>query len=101
VPLKEIIVGELVALLTTLILPATAPVAAGAKLALSAKLWPAARVTVPGRPVTLNPAPVAATCKMLTLPVPEFVSVMACDAELPTSVFPKLRLLVLEESKYD
>jgi hypothetical protein len=99
VPLKEIVAGELVALLTTLILPATAPVAAGAKLALSAKLWPAARVTVPEKPVTLNPAPVAATCEMLTLPVPVFVNVKACDVELPTLVFPKLKLLALEESK--
>jgi hypothetical protein len=99
VPLKEIVAGELVALLTTLILPATAPVAAGAKLALSAKLWPAARVTVPGKPVTLNPAPIAATCEMLTLSVPVFVNVKACDVELPTKIFPKVRLLALEESK--
>ncbi len=49
----------------------------------------------------MNPAPVAATWEILTLPVPVFVNVMACDAELPTRVLPKLRLLTLEESKYD
>ncbi len=38
VPLKEIVAGELVALLTTLMLPATAPVAAGANFAVSERL---------------------------------------------------------------
>ena len=37
-PLKEIVVGELVAVLTTLILPVTAPAVAGAKFAVSARL---------------------------------------------------------------
>jgi hypothetical protein len=38
---------------------------------------------------------------MVTLPVPVFVSVKACDTELPTRALPKFRLLTLEESKYD
>jgi len=101
VPLKEIVEGELVAVLTTLMLPATAPTVAGAKLAVSGRLCPAASVTPPEKPATLNPAPVAATCEMVTLPVPVFVSVNACDTELPTSALPKFRLLTLEESKYD
>jgi hypothetical protein len=61
VPLKEIVAGELVALLTIRMLPATAPVAVGAKLVVSARLWPAARVTPVGKPGTLNPAPVEET----------------------------------------
>jgi hypothetical protein len=36
---------------------------------------------------------------MLTLPVPVFVNVKACEVELPTKIFPKLRLLALGESK--
>jgi|SRR6266404_877973 len=100
VPLNEIVAGELVAVLTTLMLPATAPVVVGAKLAVSGKLWPAASVTPAEKPVTLNPAPAATTCEMLTLPVPVFVSVKACDVELPTNVLPKLKLLALPESKY-
>lgn len=99
VPLSEMIAGELVAVLTTLMLPDTAPVAAGAKLAVSGKLWPAASVTPPEKPVMLNPAPVAATCEMLTLAVPVLVKVMACEAELPTNVLPKLKLLALVESR--
>jgi len=47
----------------------------------------------------VNPAPVAATCEMLTLAVPVFVIVKACDAELPTSVFPKFKLVTLVESR--
>lgn len=99
VPLKEIVAGELVAVLTTLILPAAVPATAGAKFAVSERLWPAARVTPLEKPVTLNPAPVAATCETLTLPVPVFVSVKACDAELPTSKLPKFKLVELVESK--
>lgn len=49
----------------------------------------------------MNPVPAAATCEILTLPVPVFFKVTACDAELPTGILPKLRLLTLEESKYD
>ena len=101
VPLNEIVAGELVAVLTTLMLPATAPVVAGAKLAVSGKLCPAASVTPVEKPVTLNPTPAAATWEMLTLPVPVLVNVMACDAELPTNMLPKLKLLALVESRYD
>jgi hypothetical protein len=36
---------------------------------------------------------------MLTLPVPVFVSFKFCDVEVPTRAFPKLKLLVLEESR--
>lgn len=86
-------------MLTTLMLPVTEPVAAGEKLAVSGKLWPAASVTPEEKPVTLNPVPEAATCESVTLPVPEFVTVIVCDAELPTSVLPKLKLVAFVESK--
>src|SRR5258708_21390050 len=101
VPLNEIVAGELVAVLTTVMLPATAPVVAGAKLAVRGKAWPAGSVTPVEKPVTLNPTPAAATWEMLTLPVPVLVNVMACDAELPTNMLPKFKLLALVESKYD
>jgi len=35
----------------------------------------------------------------VTLPVPVFVNAKACDAELPTNAFPKLKLLALDESR--
>ncbi len=100
-PLSEIVAGELVALLTTLRLPVALPAVAGAKLTVSVKLWPAARVMAPEKPLTANPAPVMATCEMLTLAVPVFVSATPLEAEVPTRILPKFRLLVLAESKYD
>jgi len=76
-PLSEIVVGELVALLAKLRLPVALPAEAGAKLTLSERLWPAVRVTAPVKPLTVNPAPVMATCERLTLAVPVFVSTIA------------------------
>ena len=76
-PLSEIVVGELVALLTMLRLPVALPPVDGTKLTLSERLWPAARVTAPVKPLTVNPAPVMATCERLTLAVPVFVSTIA------------------------
>ena len=90
----------MVALLTTLMLPVTDPVAAGEKLTVSGKLWPAASVTPVEKPVTLNPVPEAVTCETVTLPVPEFATVIVCEAELPTRVLPKFRLVAFVESKY-
>jgi len=98
-PPREIVAGELVAVLTTLILPAALPATEGAKITLSGRLWPAARVAPAEKPVTVNPAPVMFTCEIVTLPVPVLVNVTGDEAELPTKVFPKLRLLVLDESK--
>lgn len=98
-PLSEIAAGELVAVLTTLMLPDPAPAAVGANLTLSARLCPGARLADPENPETLNPAPVAATCEMLTLPVPVFFSVIAFEEELLTRVVSKLKLLALVESK--
>lgn len=99
VPLKEVVAGELVAVLTTLMLPEIAPVAAGAKFAESERLWPAVRVTAPGNPVTLKPPPVATTWEILTLPVPVFISAKVRDVEVPTRVLPNVRPLTLGESK--
>jgi hypothetical protein len=57
VPLSEIVAGEFVAVLTTLMLPETLPAALGANPMLKERLWPAARVTAPEKPLTLNPVP--------------------------------------------
>jgi hypothetical protein len=61
VALTGIVAGELVAVLTTLRLPETLPGVVGAKLAVSERLWPAARVAAPEKPLTLNPEPVIVT----------------------------------------
>ena len=100
-PLSEIVAGELVALLTTLRLATALPAVVGAKLTVTVRLCPAGRVTAPGKPLTRNPAPTMATCETLTLPVPVFVSVIACGAVLPIRTLPKFMLFALGRSKYD
>jgi hypothetical protein len=85
VPPSEIVVGELVAVLTTLMVPVTLPAAIGAKLTLSERLWPAASVTPLEKPLTLNPLPVELTCETVTEPVPLLERLMACAAAVPTS----------------
>ena len=100
VPPSAIVVGEFVALLTTLRLPVALPAVAGAKLTVRVKLCPAARVMAPEHPLKVNPAPLMEACEMVTLPVPLFITVIVCEALLPTSALPKLRLLALAESRY-
>jgi len=85
VPLTGIVAGELVAVLTTLTLPETLPVAVGAKLAFRERLCPAASVAAPEKPLTLNPMAVIVTCEILTEPVPLLVSVNGSELELYSS----------------
>lgn len=101
VPLSEIIVGELVALLTTRRLPVVLPTVAGAKLTVSVRLWLAARFTAPEKPLTVNPATVMATCETSRFSVPVFVSDTTIAVEFPTKVLPKFRVLGLTDSKAD
>lgn len=84
-PLTGKVVGELVAVLTTLTLPETLPVAVGANLTASERLWPEARVATPEKPLTLNPGPAAVTCEMLTDPVPLLVTVNGNEPVVPTA----------------
>lgn len=58
VPLKEILAGEFVALLTTLIVPAEFPTPVGAKPMERGRLCPGASVADPVNPLTLKPEPV-------------------------------------------
>lgn len=85
VPVRETAVGELVAVLTTLMAPETLPAEAGVKPTLSEKLCPAVRVFEPEKPLTLNPAPDGVTDETVTEPVPVLVKVTVCDDPVPTS----------------
>ena len=82
--MREMDPGELVAVLTTLMLPAKLPAAPGAKPAASERLCPGASVTAPEKPLTLKPDPVAATWEMVTEPVPVFVIANGSDPAAPT-----------------
>ena len=74
----------------------TLPVAfvaeAGANVTVNVVLWFAPSVTGVESPLTLNPLPLAATCEIVTLDPPVFVSVSVRDSLLPTTTFPKLKL---------
>src|SRR5258708_33501010 len=85
VPLTGIVAVELVAVLTTLTLPETLPVAIGAKLAFRERLCPVASVAAPEKPLPLNPTAVIVTCEILTEPVPLLVSVNGSELELYSS----------------
>jgi hypothetical protein len=58
-PLKEIVAGELVALLTTVTLPERLPDEVGANATLKDVDWPTARLRGRVIPLVLNPVPVA------------------------------------------
>ena len=61
VPERETTAGELLALLTMLMLPVTKPSTAGAKLTFTVMFWPLANVAGTDNPLMLNPAPVTVT----------------------------------------
>jgi len=89
VPLREIVSGEVGALLTTVIDPVTLPAALGAKTALNVAALPAVMVTGAAIPVVLKPAPVAVTEEIVTVDVPPFVRLMVCELLVPVVTFPK------------
>src|SRR3989449_10701390 len=89
-------VGELVALLTSEILPMALPAVVDAKTTLKLAVCPAAKVSGAVRPLALKPLPETLICEMLTLELPELVRVTVCGALLlPTVTFPKLKLVGL------
>jgi len=90
VPLRVMVEGELVALLTTATLPERLPVEAGANATLKVVDCPAASVTGSVIPLVLKPAPVALICEMETLEFPVLEIVTLCAALEPTVRLPKL-----------
>jgi hypothetical protein len=96
-PDREMLAGELVALLLTVILPAAAPLADGANVEVIVVVCPGARV-MPLAPVELKPAPATITCAIVTLEFPALVIVMFCVLLAETFTLPKFKLLTLELS---
>lgn len=91
-PDKAIESGELGALLTIEIPPVALPAAVGENFAVNEVLCPAVSVNGAVRPVMLNPVPDALPAEIVTLAVPEFVTVTLTDPLAPTSRLPKLML---------
>ncbi len=92
VPDIEITIGEFVALLATVMLPAAFPAADGSNVALKVAVCPADRINPWTAPLALNPAPATTTFEIVTLEVPALVSVTFCVFMLDTLTLPKARL---------
>jgi hypothetical protein len=71
-PESAMVVGELVALLTTVTVPVAFPPTVGVKLMLKEAPLPASKVKGNGIELELKPAPFTVTCEMVTVPVPLF-----------------------------
>lgn len=86
VPLPEsgMVIVEGVAFETTEMLPLALPALVGVKIVLNVTLWPAVSVKGAFKPCSLKPVPVVLACEMVTLELPELVSVSDRVALLPT-----------------
>jgi hypothetical protein len=88
VPESAITSGEFAALLVTVMLPEALPLDAGSNVALSAALCPLDRISPDDTPLAPNPAPATVTFEIVTLALPEFVSVTLCASVLDTLTLP-------------
>jgi hypothetical protein len=84
--------GEFVALLVTDTPPLSVPATVGAKCTLNVALCPAVKLSGVVSPLAVKPLPETASCEMLTLALPVFVSVTGWLLLLPTCTPPKFRL---------
>ena len=83
VPLREIVIGEVGALLTSVIEPVTLPAVLGPNTALNVAALPDPMVNGVVIPVVLNPAPETVTEEIVTVAVPPFVRLMDCELFVP------------------
>jgi hypothetical protein len=100
VPVTAITPGAFVALLDTETVPFTAPTTVGANTTESTVVCPALSVMGVAIPFAFNPAPTTATPEIVTLPVPEFVTVTVFVLLFPTFMFPNAKLVGLTLSKF-
>lgn len=71
-------------------LPLALPGAVGENLTVNVVFAPALIVVGTDKPDVLNPVPDALAAVIVTLAVPEFVSVITCEPLPPTTTLPKL-----------
>ena len=95
------VVGEPVALLVTVTVPVSVVAVVGLNTTLKVIVWFGVSVTGVFAPVKLKPVPFSLTCAICTFPLPVFVAVTGSVDELPVFTFPKLRLVVLNDSVSD
>src|SRR5258708_10598428 len=90
VPVREMVSGELVALLVTVTLPDALPVTVGANTALRVAVAAAFNVKGTVIPFTVNPVPLAAMLEIWTAAVPVLLKMMGLVPLLPVPTLPKL-----------
>src|SRR5271156_2008625 len=88
VPLREIVSGELGALLTSVIDPVTLPAVLGPNTALNVAALPAAIVTGAVIPVMLKPAPETVNEEIVTVALPPLVRLTDCELFVPVVTLP-------------
>ena len=88
-PDKATASGELLAVLTKLMLPVEALAAAGAKVTVGEAEAPGANVTGAVKPVILKEEPLMLICEIVTLLPPLLLIIKVCPAVFPTVILPK------------
>ena len=89
------------ALLVTVTVPVSVAAVVGLNTTLNVIVWFGVSVTGALAPVRLKPAPLSLIWVICTFPLPVFVAVTGKLDELPVFTFPKLRLVVLNDSVSD
>lgn len=92
VPVREIVLGEFVALLVTVTLPVALPVAAGANVTFKVAVWPGVRICPEDTPAAVNPGPEMLTPETVTDEFPPLVNVTGRMVLLPRLTLEKLKL---------
>jgi len=98
VPESEIVVGDPVALLVTVIVPFNVPVVAGPKITLNVRFCPGFNVTCEPAPLRVYPVPLTVIEEISTLVLPVLVIVSLCVDEVPVLMLPNARFVELYES---
>ncbi len=89
------VLGEFVALLVTVTLPVTLPVADGVNVTFKVAVWPDVRICPEETPAAVNPAPAMLTPETVTDEFPAFVNVTGRMLLLPRLTLEKLKLVWL------
>jgi hypothetical protein len=98
VPDSAMVIGEFLALLVTVRLPAKFPLVKGVNVARTEVDCLGPTVTPEALPLAVNPGPDTETPEIVTLERPVLVNVTVCTALLASAVWPKFKLLTLATS---
>jgi hypothetical protein len=98
VPVTPITNGEGTPFVTRLIEPVIVEVELGANTALKVRLEFGAIAVEVDNPARLTPVPLADSCEKVSVVLPLFLSVIGWEFVFPTTTFPKLTLVALDDT---